>query len=213
MAQQKKPDNLMSMTTYPVGFFRTQKTEADLRAFRELSRRPSRPADDFRPVRVSPPYARKKKSVRMKIRNTSKHSAEWVAFVLGFALESVRRNVKALGLTCKPGFVIVRGTTPGRRRGEAVSSPGGRVVVYFPPIFWKEYPKTETYYRFDNMPRYTVFSDIEAAIHLAAHEFRHVAGADGDRAGEVACERAGGRAVSEYRDLFLISADENPLLD
>ena len=75
------------------------------------------------------------------------------------------------------------------------------------------YPYAQQYRGYKNMPIFTVVSDEEMMLFLLAHEFQHLAGTHGNRAGEVYCEWTGWEAVTMLRSRRLQEAENNELMD
>lgn len=61
-------------------------------------------------------------------------------------------------------------------------------------------PHEHEYARFKNMPAFTLWNRIESTVYIAAHEFAHIIGFDGDKQGEIGACKFGYEAVIAWRD-------------
>jgi len=63
------------------------------------------------------------------------------------------------------------------------------------------WPRNETYGKFKDMPEFQIRSWREMIIRIAAHEFAHLTGHDGVKAGEEKAELTAWDAVEKYRQM------------
>jgi hypothetical protein len=61
-------------------------------------------------------------------------------------------------------------------------------------------PHVHEYARYKNMPNFVINGGSESIVYLAAHEFGHILGWPGDKAGEIACCKFGYEAVMAWRE-------------
>jgi len=61
-------------------------------------------------------------------------------------------------------------------------------------------PHQHRYAKFQDMPTFEIGGGDESIVYLAAHEFGHLIGWSGDKAGEIACCKFGYAAVEAWRD-------------
>jgi hypothetical protein len=116
-----------------------------------------------------------------------------IAFALDFANQFARKWGKK---PLRPTFKVQRSRWS--RSGRApINSRYGKVLLRMNP---KLSNGVEQYPKFKEMPTMYLTGYEERMIHLAAHELRHLLGADGTRDGEVACERFGFAAVVAWRE-------------
>jgi hypothetical protein len=83
-----------------------------------------------------------------------------------------------------------------RYRGRAGRS---HVVLRYGYDVNTQWPVKLTYPRYKDMPVYEARNWREIIVHLAAHEFAHLAGCDGNKDGEMKCEMAAWDAIDAYR--------------
>jgi hypothetical protein len=68
-----------------------------------------------------------------------------------------------------------------------------------PSIYQMAFPKPLNYWRYKDMPEYAVNSWEEIIVMIAAHEFAHLTGYDGNKDEEHSCEIVAWDAIDAYR--------------
>lgn len=84
-----------------------------------------------------------------------------------------------------------RACSPGNARGK------GWVKLY---VCQHLPPHAHEYVRYKGMPNFYIAGGLESIVYLAAHEFGHIIGWDGDKAGETSCCWFGYEAVMAWRE-------------
>lgn len=121
-----------------------------------------------------------------------------------FAYEFAQRRAQSLGKSIAKAQVRVLpyrlDSVRGYRGRAGMSSK--RVLLRFS----QNLPgHLHTYARYKNMPTFWLGGGDESVVYVAAHEFGHLIGWPGDKAGEAACCRFGYSAVQAWRDRELES--------
>lgn len=114
-----------------------------------------------------------------------------------FAYEFAKAKAKSFGLPWRCKVKIESTARPGIWYGHAYGKKGiGRIFCRFNHAIQ---PSDHQDWRFKNQPRYSMWGTEEVICFLFAHEFGHVIGWDGDKAGEMACNQFGYDCVIAYR--------------
>lgn len=148
----------------------------------------------------------KTKTPKLWLRNTSRYPDAECFILCRVARESVERSLAA-DQVLPPSIVKLTNTYHGycgraawteweHRRGKD-SIKWKRILVRVGPP--DRFPRRVCYLKFKDMPEYEFKTYREAIVGVAAHEWGHVLGASGRKAGEEMCEMMLQDAVDLYR--------------
>lgn len=133
----------------------------------------------------------------MRINFSSNVGRDWTPEI-SFAFEFAKAKAKSLGKQFNPAIQVTSCTDRGRGyRGRAFLYGRSRVLLRLA----KELPPhRHRYARYSDMPCFDLAGGSESVVYLAAHEFGHIIGWPGDKAGETACCKFGYSAVEAWRE-------------
>ena len=138
------------------------------------------------------------KTMKIKI---SKAVSRDVRPAIEFAFKFAQAKAKSLGKNiAKAQAVVTSCNSDGNcfRGYWGRAWPGQmRVLLRIGPLLP---PHQHRYAKFQNMPCFDMAGGDESVVYLAAHEFGHLIGWAGDKAGEISCCKFGYAAVEAWRD-------------